>query len=203
MSTRVRGRVGGGRALVTPRGLAVRPTSARVRKSIFDILGQRCDGDRVLDLYAGTGALAIEAGVRGASALVLVEREPAALRAIHTNLALVDLADRAEVMRADAVDAVRRLASRGERFDLILADPPYGTGEIERVLAALERHPLLTPGGVLVLEHAPREETPAQAGALQRIDQRRYGQTAVSFFREEAAEDTDGTTIAATKGDSA
>jgi 16S rRNA (guanine966-N2)-methyltransferase len=201
MSTRVRGRVGGGRALATPRGLAVRPTSGRVRKAIFDILGQRCDGDRVLDLYAGTGALAIEAGVRGASALVLVEREPPALRAIHTNLGRVGLDDRAEVIRADAVDAVRRLASRGERFDLILADPPYGTGEIERVLAAIERHPLLAPGGVMVLEHAPREETPTQAGALRRVDQRRYGRTAVSFFREDVAEVTDTTPIAATKGD--
>jgi len=203
LPTRVRGRKGGSRALVSPRGLAVRPTSARVREAIFNILGQRCDGDRVLDLYAGTGALAIEAGARGAAELVLVEHDPAAIEAIHANLARMGLTERAEVLPLDAAAAVERLARRGVRFDLVLADPPYGTGEVGRVLGALAAHPILAERGVVVLEHAHREEPPGQVGTLQCVDQRRYGQTAVCFYREEAVEDPRATTSAAKKGDPA
>lgn len=186
-----------------PKGLAVRPTAARVREAIFDILGQRCDGDRVLDLYAGTGALAIEAGTRGAAALVLVEQAPEALRAIRTNLERVGLSGQAEILQADAVEAVRRLSGRGERFDLILADPPYRRGEVARVLDTLARHPLLADGGVIVVEHDPREGPPERVPALRCSDQRRYGQTSVSFFRPDADDGAPETTADARKGDPA
>jgi len=174
--------------LSVPKGTKVRPTSDRVREAIFDILGQRCDGDRVLDLYAGTGALGIEALVRGAAQAVLVEIDASVARTIRRNLdRLVPEAD-TKLEQMDAVEALRRLAGRQRRFDLIFADPPYDRGEVLKVLAALDEHPVLGEGGVLVIEHSPHERAPERLGGITRVEDRRYGQTQVSFYKEAAAE---------------
>ncbi len=179
MTTRVRGRG----PLSVPRGRRVRPTSERVRQSVFDILGQRCDGDRVLDLYAGTGALGIEAAARGAARVVFVEIDRHTAETVRRNAArLVEECD-TRVLVDDVPLAVATLRGRGERFDLIFADPPYDRGEVARVMEALVRQPLLDERGVLVIEHSPRERPGDPGGVLRPVDERRYGQTMVSFFR--------------------
>lgn len=145
----------GGRRLAVPPGDGVRPTSDRVKESVFSALGPgRLVGTRVLDLYAGSGALALEALSRGAAEALLVERDPAAARAIRTNIETLGFADRA-VLRVAAVAAVLGGPPPVERFDLALLDPPYGlpAGEIEAALRLLVEH-WVGPGATVVVERA-------------------------------------------------
>jgi len=168
----------GGRRLVAPRGRGTRPTSDRVREAIFAALGDVV-GLRVLDLYAGTGSLGIEALSRGAREAVFVERSPAALRALRTNLHELELSARARVVACE----VGRVASRLEgAFDLVVVDPPYAQvaeGTINSVIASLM--PRLA-GARIVLEHASRDEPPAiEQAQIER--RRRYGDTSTTFYR--------------------
>jgi len=168
-----------GRRLVAPKGRSTRPTSDRVRQSVFDVLGQRTDGLRVLDLFAGTGALGLEAVSRGAARAVLVENERAALEALERNVATLGFEDRVRVVRGDAL-VVSALSGP---FDLVLADPPYAVGGTPVVTALASGPPgLLVEGARIVIEHARREILPEQEGALVRDDERRYGDTMVSFY---------------------
>jgi 16S rRNA (guanine(966)-N(2))-methyltransferase RsmD len=167
----------GGRVLRPPQG-ALRPTSDRVREAIFARLGL-AGGARVLDLYAGTGALGIEALSRGAARAVFVERAPRCLALLRANLASLGLEAAARVVRGDARRAVRRLGQAGERFDLVLLDPPYDSGEAPLALAALAEAAIVAPEGVLVVETAKRHPLPPVDGLL-RLDERRYGDTLVT-----------------------
>src|SRR5262249_41616293 len=131
-----------GRSITAPPGRTTRPTPDRVRGALFSALESRLggpgslEGVRVLDLFAGSGALGLEALSRGAAHAVFVERDRAALRALQDNLATLKLGDRARVMPEDAVHAVRALAARGERFDAVLVDAPYGAPEAVEALSA-------------------------------------------------------------------
>jgi 16S rRNA (guanine966-N2)-methyltransferase len=169
----------GGRRLRAPRGSATRPTADRVREALFNILGDVA-GRRVLDLFAGTGALGLEAVSRGAALAVLVDRGADAARCLVDNAAALGLAGVARVLRADAAQALGRLAAAGERFDLVFADPPYAAAESARVLAALS--PVLAPGARVVVEHDRRAPPAERYGALALVDRRRYGDTEVSFY---------------------
>lgn len=167
-----------GRNLVTPMGRTVRPTAQRVRQAVFDVLGQFFQGERVLDLYAGSGAMGIEALSRGAGFATFVEVDPAALRAIQSNLRHVGWEDRARVVRQDALHFLR--GARGADYDLVFVDPPYR----DSPAAALEALGALGlgEGARVVVEHdagfAPRE----RYGNLRMEDARRYGGTHVTIF---------------------
>jgi len=174
------------RAIRAPRGQATRPTSDRVREALFGILESAgvVRGARVLDLYAGTGALALEALSRGAARAVLVESSREALAAVRGNVASLDLADVARVLAADVREAVRRLAGEAP-FDLVLADPPWAlvdTGEAPRVLADLARSTLLADGALVVLEHASRTPSPPIDGLTEQ-QSRRYGDASLTFYK--------------------
>lgn len=171
----------GGRRLVSPRGEVARPTPDRVREALYSILGS-VEGAVVLDLFSGTGALAIEALSRGAARAVLVERDRASKGAILANLESLALGARAELMFSDVARALPRLVTRGERFDLVLADPPYAEAGtlLPAVLAALPD--LLAPEARVVLEHGRRTQSPAAPPGLVFEDSRRYGETALSFY---------------------
>jgi pantetheine-phosphate adenylyltransferase len=155
-----------------------------VREALFARLGD-CDGARVLDLYAGSGSLGIEALSRGAARAVFVERSAPAISTLHANLAALDLAPRARVVRGDAPRALERLAREGERFDLVLVDPPYASGEAARALAALSGAGILAPGATLVVEGSRRDELAAPPGLVV-LDERRYGDTKITRFAEAA-----------------
>src|SRR5262245_33207158 len=178
---RLTGGLDRGRRLIAPRGARTRPTAAKVREAIFNILGPPPEGS-VLDLYAGTGALGLEALSRGAAAVVFVEREHAALAALRRNLRELGFDDRATVVAADVRTALRRLAASGERFSWIFLDPPYAK-EADGVLAELSGRDLLTPCAVVVLEHDRRHRPPISAGCLFLTDRRQYGDTELSFYR--------------------
>ncbi len=170
-----------GRVLQAPRGRAIRPTSERVREALFATLGP-LEGETVLDLFAGTGALAIEALSRGAARAVLVERDPHALASLRANLATLGI-DRqhAEIRRGEALRALRTARTRAETYDLVFVDPPYRhVDALGRELAAA-LPPLLAPQARVVVER-DRRSAPLPLGlAIER--ERRYGDTAITIHR--------------------
>jgi 16S rRNA (guanine966-N2)-methyltransferase len=178
------------RSLRAPRGETTRPTSDRVREALFNILGDSCAGAHVLDLYAGTGALGLEALSRGAARVVFVERGRDALAALRANVQALGVAERASVHPTPVDRAVRALggavAAPATRFHLVFADPPYAdvtSGAAAASLAGVAA--LLIPRGerepLLVLEHAARDAPPALEG-LRGQGTRTYGDTALSFY---------------------
>jgi len=164
----------GGRRLVAPPGSATRPTSDRVREALFSVLGAAVEGARVLDLYAGSGALGIEALSRGAASAVFVDRSARAIAAIRTNLEALDI--EAEVRRMEARAALRTAPARADAYDLVFLDPPYRrAGELGRELS--EALPaVLAPGARVVSESDRREPLELE---LPLVDERRYGDTVI------------------------
>jgi len=169
-----------GRRIKAPSGLGTRPTAAKMRQALFNILGSRVTGARVADLFAGSGALGLEALSRGAAWCCFVEKSPAVARVLKANLRQLGLEKRARVLSAGLQAASGRL-KRTAPFDLVLADPPYGKGQVARVLALAAQGWLLAPEGRLIVEHAPGE-TPSPPAGLTAVDHRRYGQSEMSFF---------------------
>lgn len=190
----------GGRVLRAPGGAATRPTSEKVREAVFSILGS-VEGDQVLDLFAGSGALGIEALSRGAAHATFVDSGKPALTAIRSNLRELGLEPRATVVGSDAVAAAGRLGAHVEpagrlgahvaaagpaaAWRIVFVDPPYASDLAVRAVRALpcER---LAAGAVVVIEHDRRNAPPDALGTLLRTDQRRYGDTLVSFFEVRA-----------------
>jgi 16S rRNA (guanine966-N2)-methyltransferase len=173
----VGGRLGGRRLRAVP-GWETRPTGDRVREALFAILGGRVEGARVLDLFAGTGALAIEALSRGASSAVLVEQAAPAVEVIRANLDALGLAERCRVRRTRAEAYLR--TQRDGPFDLVLLDPPYAAsvGLVAGLLGRLART-ALAPGAVVVVEAAARSEAPPWPPGLVPERPRRYGDTSL------------------------
>lgn len=180
----------GGRRLRAPAGQNTRPTSARTREAIFDVLQARyfqdgLEGVRALDLYAGAGTLGLEALSRGAASCLFVDQAASAVDALRHNLGLMAAALPAgagQVLRGEVGREVQRLGRAGDRFGLIFADPPYAGPEADRVVVAVHEAGLLDPAGVLVIEHAARRAPPAAPERLEAASTRRYGDSAVTFY---------------------
>jgi 16S rRNA (guanine(966)-N(2))-methyltransferase RsmD len=175
----------GGRQLVAPRGAKVRPTSDRAREAIFSVLGDRVAGARVLDLYCGTGALAIEALSRGAERAVLVDRDT---RPALGNVERLGLRERAELVRADVGRWLGQASGSAEtgKFDLVFVDAPYRLAD--RVAQDLNTHlpQLLAGGGRAIVESGAGK--PLRVDSLEPLRQRRYGAADVSIYKEAAGE---------------
>lgn len=172
-----------------PPGDAARPTSDRVREALFAWLGS-VEGARVLDAYAGSGAVGIEALSRGAASAVFLERAGPSLRTLHGNLRSLDLEAACRVMSGEALASIRRLGREGDRFDLVFIDPPYASGEGERALAAVVSAGILAPGGTLVVEASRRHPFAAGAGLLT-LEERRYGDTTLTRLVADADADAE------------
>jgi 16S rRNA (guanine(966)-N(2))-methyltransferase RsmD len=171
-----------GRKLTTPKNLSLRPTSDRVKESIFNILREGIEGRMVLDLFAGTGNLGIEALSRGAKKVIFVEKGRHALNLIQRNLAQFGLERRSEVLPIDANRAIGILKRRGKTFDLIFMDPPYEKGLIERTLTKLNSHPIYDRDSILVIEHHRRELLSPGIYGWNLIRQRQMGETVIAFL---------------------
>jgi 16S rRNA (guanine966-N2)-methyltransferase len=175
----------GGRTLVAPAGAATRPTSDRVREALFSVLAS-VEGNHVLDLYAGTGALGIEALSRGAAHATFVENARTALQSLRRNIHTLELREVTTVLPI-AVERTLRTPPWQDAFDLIFLDPPYVVirgGRFTEVLAkAIDRGltNALRPGGRVVLEHTSEEDAPAVSG-ITLEETRVYGDTALSFY---------------------
>jgi 16S rRNA (guanine(966)-N(2))-methyltransferase RsmD len=173
-----------GTRLSTFSGLNIRPTPDRVREAVFSILFSRTGvftGKKVLDLYAGSGAMALEALSRGAATATLVERDPKAVRLIEANARTCRVSDSVQIMRADVDSALRKM-SVNDPFDLIFLDPPYDRGLATSALELIDQQGLLAQNGIVCAECDRKEDIPQQIGTLSLIDSRRYGLTAVHFF---------------------
>jgi 16S rRNA (guanine966-N2)-methyltransferase len=177
---RLTGGLDRGRRLIAPRGSRTRPTAAKVREAIFNILGP--PPGPVLDLYAGSGALGLESLSRGAPSAVFVERDGAALGALRRNLRESGMDDRALVLGADVRSALRKLSGLGRQFSWVFMDPPY-VKETDGVLAELSGGDLLTGCAVVIVEHDRRHPSPPSVGGLFLTDRRQYGDTELSFYR--------------------
>lgn len=176
-----------GRALVAPLGEATRPTSDRARQAVFNILehapwSEGLAGRRVIDLFAGSGALALEALSRGAAYALLVETDEGARGAIRQNIEALHLFGRTRVHRRDATDLGQKPASDGASFELAFLDPPYAKGLGEKALAGLARGGWLAPGAIVVFERGVDEPELAAPG-YEVLDARVYGAAKVWFLR--------------------
>jgi 16S rRNA (guanine966-N2)-methyltransferase len=192
-----------GRRLKAPRGQRTRPTAAKIREAIFNILGPPPDG-AVLDLFAGTGSLGLEALSRGARQVVFVERDRHALTVLRQNLRELDIEARCTVIAADVCTGIRRLAAsisgarlsetrregwndrfsedRKDRFSWVFMDPPYDNDATD-ILAELSDKDLLAGCAVVIVEHDRRHRPPASICGLFLTDRREYGDTELSFYR--------------------
>jgi 16S rRNA (guanine(966)-N(2))-methyltransferase RsmD len=170
-----------GRRLAAVKG-RVRPTSDRVREAIFNVLGPAVAEARVLDLFAGTGALSLEALSRGARDAVLVEDHGTALNILRDNIKTLGLENRTRVLTLPVTRALKKLAAQGEHFNLVFLDPPYERGLALKTLTALQGSGLLLPEARIIAEHSQRERLPELAGALKLSQCRRYGDTQVAFY---------------------
>lgn len=176
-----------GRAISAPKGLATRPTTDRVRESVFNKLAhaawaRKLEGARVIDLFAGSGALGLEAISRGAEFCLFVETEANARGAIRTNIEALQLYGCTKLHRRDATDLGRKPEKVGPPFDLAFMDPPYGQGLGERALEALTRGDWLCDDALVVLEESSRSEVTAPDGWTV-IDELAAGDTVVRFLR--------------------
>jgi len=186
MALRVIAGAARGRRLVAPAGLATRPTSGLVRGALFNMLQHRgwLEAATILDLFAGSGSLGIEALSRGASRVMFVDEAQAAQRVLRQNLAASGLGDRAEVLGTSVPQALRRLAARGVVVDGVFADPPYDRGWVGRTLALLAPSPVLAPAGWIALHHTVSEPLEATPG-FRVVATRRHGRAHIVLLTRE------------------
>ncbi len=171
-----------GRRLVAPKGRGVRPTLEMVREAVFDVLGPRVEGARVLDLFAGSGAMGIEALSRGAEHVTWCDADARAIDALRENIDKMGVGRQGLVLQMTAKAALAYLTRKGRSFDLVFLDPPYEGGFYEVVLLDLSMSPVVVDGGIVCVEHPKRIDLPPVFGALVQDRRRRYGETCVSYF---------------------
>jgi len=170
----------------------VRATEGKVRQAIFNILGASVEGARVLDGFAGSGALGVEALSRGAREVLFLEADPVCVRVIGENVDRIPaetIPGRWRVVPGDVLRQLQRLAGQQDAFDVILLDPPYDAPHLgKKSLNTVAGCAILAPSGILCLEHARRNPPPPTAGALTLMKQHRYGETVLSFYNSHKAE---------------
>ena len=174
---RIAGGEARGRRLKTPKG--IRPTQGIVKEAIFNLIGPRIDSAHVLDLFAGSGALGIEALSRGAAGVTFVDREPRGLAILRQNLEVLDLKSRSQVFRADVVRWLESSPEQLRQAGFVFMDPPYEDPVLDRALKAIDGQ---VTGATVVVEHSRRQELPALS-RLHVDRQRKYGDTLVSVLR--------------------
>jgi len=173
-----------GRRLKGPRGTDTRPTSDKVKEALFSIVATRIDGARLLDLFGGTGGIGIEALSRGAARVDFVESDRATADVLSENVAACGFQNRAEVHR---MDAFRFLKQTLEPYNLIFVDPPYRDSRFKKLLPALGRGDMISPGGLVIVEHFRKIPLPTRIGALQFVRTYRYGDTLLTVYLREGA----------------
>lgn len=167
----------------------IRPTQNLARKALFDLLGQDLKGMAFLDLFAGSGAVGLEAISRGAREVVFAEKDPKCVQVIHDNLALFPLraagpgACSYEVLESDAFAAVKLLARQAKTFDIVFADPPYRRGLGKKILKTLGGYDIVNPNSTLIIEHEHKETLPSHEGRFLLLGERKYGNAVFSIYK--------------------
>lgn len=172
-----------GRKLHAPKGSETRPTGARLKKSLFDVLAPVLEDARVLDLFAGAGALGLEALSRGAARAVFVERGRKAAEAVRRNLTELGVDRRGELLVMDVRSALSKLEAAGASFGVVFADPPYAADELDRLLSRLGASALVLDGGLVVVEHHHKRELAESYGELERFRLLKSGESCFTLYR--------------------
>jgi 16S rRNA (guanine(966)-N(2))-methyltransferase RsmD len=180
---RILGGTARGRKLATVKARGIRPTRDNVKESIFSMIQGHVEGRTVLDLFAGTGNLGLEALSQGAKKAIFVEKERTPLRALMKNRDLCGFRDKAEIISLDAEVALKVLRRRDEKVDLVFIDPPYGSGFVDKTLRFINAHDMVNEGGMIVVEHGPAESPAPQQGRLLLQKRKRHGDTVISIFQ--------------------
>ena len=170
-----------GRRLKELEGMETRPTTGKVKESLFSIIQFDIEGRRVLDLFAGTGQLGIEALSRGAAEAVFVDKRADAVKLVRDNLELCGLLDRARVRSGDSLAYLRS----GEKFDLIFLDPPYGTGMLEKAMEIITEIDIVSENGIIVCENGSSADWPAVKAPYRLQKDYRYGKIRTALYRRE------------------
>lgn len=179
----------GGRRFDAPTGRSTRPTLDRVKEAMFGMIQFDVEGRRVLDLFAGSGNLGLEALSRGACYVVFCDSDKKAAALVESNLKMLEFSDRGEVVSSDCFNLLSRLAHRGERFSLVLLDPPYNAGLTEKVLNALVELKLLSAGCIILAEHSQKKPIdmelldPKCREVLEFRTPRKYGDVGLTYIR--------------------
>jgi 16S rRNA (guanine(966)-N(2))-methyltransferase RsmD len=171
-----------GAKLKAPHGDSTRPTADRVKESLFNILGHKVTEAHVLDLFAGTGNLGLEALSRGASHAVFVDQELQCVALIKENARHTKLLDQTQILRQEVLRAMDLLARSDRQFDLIFCDPPYNKGFVGAVLQKTDCYRILRTDGIVIMEHSRHEMLPEHLENLECIRTQRYGETLISFL---------------------
>lgn len=178
----------GSRKLETLSGSLTRPTLDKVREAVFSTLGGFFSGGVVFDLYAGSGAVGLEALSRGMEHAYFADRNPAACRIIRNNIASLHAEEKCTVYHVSARKAIELLAEKEIRADIVYLDPPYAEQENEAILSLLSEKHLLNPGAVIAVESLKEESFAASIGSLQRVLEKIYGISKVTYYKEAAGE---------------
>jgi len=173
-----------GRPLKAVPGMSTRPTTDKIKESIFNIIGPYFDGGQGLDLFGGSGGLGLEALSRGLDKVIFVDRDRKAVEVIRQNIAFCGFEKQSEVFCNDANRALKALIKRGLKFTHIFLDPPYKLKELEAIISVIEQAQLLSVNGIIVAEHGGDIELPATIGELMLTRKETYGNTtAISIFK--------------------
>jgi len=161
----------------------VRPLTDQAREALFNILGERVPESYFLDLFAGTGAVGIEALSRGATLAIFVEVNKRVVQVIRENLEIAGVSDRAEVYSVDALRAIKILDSKKARFDVIFIGPPYGSPALEEAMEKISNCGVLNKDGIIIAEHRAKQNIKEEFGNLKLVRSNRYGDTRLSFYK--------------------
>jgi len=171
-----------GKILKSPKDLSVRPTSEKVREALFDILGTSVEETRFLDLFAGTGAVGIEALSRGAKNVIFIEKEQKCIKIIKENLEKTKNSQNAAVYKIDFLYGLKLLARRNILLDFIFLDPPYNRGLINISLSEISKLPILKHNGLVIAQYYKKEKIMENLNNLRLHNQRKYGECYLSFY---------------------
>ena len=174
-----------GHTLKTTKGLNMRPTADRVKESIFNIIKTDLYDSIVIDLFAGSGSLGIEALSRDAGKAYFIDNNKNSIRLIRQNLGKTGLINNSEIVHMDALNGIIMLSEHGVKADIIFLDPPYLKGFIEPVLETISFYNILQPDGIIIVEHDVKDRVPDDVHGLKKYRTNRYGDVAISFYRPE------------------
>ncbi|WP_420854662.1 16S rRNA (guanine(966)-N(2))-methyltransferase RsmD [Salipaludibacillus agaradhaerens] len=179
-----------GTSLKSVPGHSTRPTTDKVKEAIFNMVGPYFNGGMMLDLYAGSGAMGIEALSRGMSKAVFVDRDRKAIETIYSNLKTVRCLEEAEVFKNEAKRALNAIKKKERQFDLIFLDPPYAKQTLADELAFIDTHNILLQGGYIVAEHSSKVLLDNHYKTFRQTKEERYGDTSVTIFKSVASEES-------------
>ncbi|QAS51117.1 16S rRNA (guanine(966)-N(2))-methyltransferase RsmD [Halobacillus litoralis] len=172
-----------GRQLMSVPTHKTRPTTDKVKEAVFHVIGPYFEGGKALDLFAGSGGLGIEALSRGAESCIFVDQQPKAIQTIYDNIKKLDIEERVEVFKTDAMRAIKAAGKRELTFDYIFLDPPYNKFSYKDLMEALLENDLIAESATIICEHDASEEIPEEVGHLKRLKTDYYGSNiGVSIF---------------------